>query len=154
MGPTPSSLWTWGVILDWSVMKKIRFTAHFWTKFYAPIIWLCDKKKFYTVHNGGPCCLISFSSFHSSVLDIFYEPTICSPGSSTEEVQTVAVNRNTCDLKSFDIFVSHLTVFQNNWINCSPLEDLKCFKPNLYFFFFKVSCLLNNYFFYWKLNKI
>ena len=38
---------------------------------------------------------LKISTFHSSFMDIFYEPT----GSSTEERHTVAVGGNTCVLE-------------------------------------------------------
>ena len=51
----------------------------------APIPWS------WTIRFSGPRHTISIYAFHSSVFDIFYEPIGSSPGSTTEEVQTVAV---------------------------------------------------------------
>ena len=59
-------------------------------KFRALTFWLCDQF-FWTVCFGGHRHPIFISTVHSSVIDMFYEPTGGLPGNSTDEVQIVAV---------------------------------------------------------------
>ena len=69
---------------------------------------------FWTIQFSGRRHPTSISTFHSSILDIFYDPTEGSPGSSPEEVQTVAVGRNTYGLPTTLSLVTENHT-NNNW---------------------------------------